>query len=63
MSSIKVEGMRCGHCSSAVKGAMEEAGAQNVQIDLESGLVSWEGDCSLEQAKNIIDGQGFVAHM
>lgn len=62
MSSIKVEGMRCNHCSQAISKAMEATGkAHNIQIDLEAKNVSWEGEMSLEEAKDIIDNQGFDA--
>ncbi len=61
MLTITVEGMRCQNCSKSVKEAMEKAGATNVTIDLAKKCVSWEGDVTKEQAKDIIDEQGFDA--
>ena len=43
MKSIKIKGMSCQHCVMAVTkalGALE--GIKNVQVDLESGLATYE---------------------
>ncbi len=42
--TLKVEGMTCGHCQKAVQGALEGVpGAQNVQVDLQTGLAKVDG--------------------
>ncbi|HBV41519.1 heavy-metal-associated domain-containing protein [Taurinivorans muris] len=61
MSTITVNGMHCQNCSNSVKEAMAKAGANNIVVDLEKKCVSWEGCLTKEQAKEIIDNQGFDA--
>lgn len=61
MLTITVNGMHCQNCSKSVKEAMEKQGAANVTVDLGKKLVSWEGGVTREQAKEIIDDQGFDA--
>ena len=61
MQTIAVNGMHCQNCSNSVKEALTKQGASNVRVDLEKKCVSWEGNMSKEQAKDIIDGQGFDA--
>lgn len=61
MSTIKVEGMSCGHCSGAVKNALDKNNAGTVEVDLEKGLVHWTGELDAQEVKKIIDGQGFTA--
>lgn len=61
MLTITVQGMHCQNCSRSVKEAMEKAGAINVEVSLEKKCVTWEGAVSREQAKDIIEGQGFDA--
>ena len=61
MSTIKVEGMKCAHCSGAIKDALEKANAGTVEVDLEKGLVHWTGANNAQEIKEIIDGQGFTA--
>jgi|MGYP000496905148 Heavy-metal-associated domain. len=53
--------MHCQNCSNSVKEAMAKAGANNIVVDLEKKCVSWEGCLTKEQAKEIIDNQGFDA--
>lgn len=61
MQTITVNGMHCQNCSNSVKEALTKHGAANVHVDLEKKCVSWEGSVTKEQAKDIIDGQGFDA--
>jgi len=43
MKSIKVKGMSCQHCVMAVTKALSTVdGLKNVQVDLKSGLASYE---------------------
>lgn len=61
MQTITVNGMHCQNCSNSVKEALTKHGAVNVQVDLEKKCASWEGSLTREQAKDIIEGQGFDA--
>ncbi len=61
MEKINIAGMSCGHCTGAVKNALENAGANNVTVNLEQKYAEWEGSLTKEEAKKIIDDQGFVA--
>lgn len=61
MLTITVNGMHCQNCSNSVKEAMTKAGATNVTVDLAKKCVTWDGGVTKEQAKDIIDGQGFDA--
>lgn len=61
MLTITVQGMHCQNCSRFVKEALEKAGARNVSVDLDKKCASWEGEVSREQAKEIIENQGFDA--
>ncbi len=61
MLQAKINGMSCGHCSSSVTKEFEENGATNVKVDLNSGIVTWEGDLSVEKAKELAEDLGFNA--
>lgn len=42
-TTVKVNGMSCGHCSMAVTKALNEvAGVSDVKVDLEKGTASFE---------------------
>lgn len=58
---LKVEGMSCGHCVSAVEKALDQAGASG-KVDLASKKVEIEYDeskVSLESLKAAIEDQGY----
>lgn len=64
METMKINGMKCGHCSAAVTKALEElAGISNVHIDLEQGQASFDSDNStdLNAIKTAISKIGFEA--
>lgn len=58
---LTVEGMSCGHCEKAVKGAVGElAGVSNVKVNLETKKVEVEGESLLDEAiKEAIEEVGF----
>ncbi|HLQ82624.1 MAG TPA: copper chaperone CopZ [Pseudogracilibacillus sp.] len=62
-TELKVKGMTCGHCKSAVEGALAEAtGVSNADVDLDEGVVSIDYDEStitLDQIKEVIEDQGY----
>ncbi len=62
-TELKVEGMTCGHCKSAVEGALAETtGVTKSTVDLDAGVVTVDYDestTSLEQIKEAIEDQGY----
>jgi copper chaperone len=64
MTTVKIKGMRCGHCVASVTKALAEIdGITNVQVDLEKGEATFEESKPVEPAKikNVIIGIGFDA--
>ncbi len=59
MLQAKINGMSCQHCVASVSKELEANGASNVKVDLEKGLVSWEGELSLEKMKVLVSDLGF----
>lgn len=61
--TLQVNGMTCGHCEKAVKGALSElAGIQGVDVDLASGKVDVVYDDALvtkNEMKEAIEEQGY----
>ncbi|WP_424767493.1 copper ion binding protein [Paenibacillus sp. sgz302251] len=58
---LKVEGMTCGHCVSAVEKAVSKAGASGT-VDLAAKSVAVEYDeakVSIEAVKEAIEDQGY----
>lgn len=60
-TTLKVEGMTCGHCEKAVKGALEELqGVEKVDVHLDSGSVEVSHSGVLEgKMKEAIEEQGY----
>lgn len=60
MNTIKINGMSCGHCSGAVKEALEKLDeVSNVNVDLDKGEASYEGEIDSDILKNTIESIGF----
>ena len=60
MATIKVQGMKCQHCSGSTKKALEAIdGISNVQVDLDSGQVSFDGTADIETIKAAVSKAGF----
>lgn len=59
--TILVEGMSCGHCEKAVKGALGELdGVKTVSVDLASKKVEVEGDSLVDSLlKEAIEDAGY----
>jgi len=52
MTTIKVKGMRCGHCVASVTKALEALdGATNVRVDLATGAASFDEVRPVEKAQ------------
>ena len=62
MATVKIQGMRCGHCASSVTKALSAIGGiTNVQIDLAKGEATYTPtkDVPLETIKKAIAAIGF----
>lgn len=61
--TLKVEGMSCGHCVSAVEGSVGAlGGVTSVKVNLDEGLVDVEFDANittLDEIKETIDEEGY----
>jgi copper chaperone len=61
--TLRVEGMTCNHCKSAVTNALKELnGVQEVDVNLEKGSASVkyeEGKVTEEDMKNAVEDQGY----
>lgn len=61
-TTLKVEGMTCGHCKSAVEGALKEVdGVDDVKVDLETGnvKVSHADTANKVEMKEAVEEQGY----
>ena len=60
---LEVQGMTCGHCESAVKGALQElSGVEKVDVHLDTGKVEVtfkEGTVTEAEMKEAIEEQGY----
>lgn len=59
--TLKVEGMSCGHCVSAVEGAVRKLGTEGT-VDLAAGTVTVaydDGKVSIKAIKDAIEEQGY----
>lgn len=60
MLRLKVSGMRCGHCTSAVtRAASEVTGAKDVKVDLGRGLVTVDGTPDPVAIRKAIEAEGY----
>ncbi|WP_308639598.1 copper chaperone CopZ [Paenibacillus silvisoli] len=60
-TTLKVQGMSCGHCVNSVEGALTKLGAAG-NVDLKSGSVTIEFDESkvtIDAIKEAIEDQGY----
>ncbi|SFJ91129.1 copper chaperone [Halobacillus dabanensis] len=61
-TTLKVEGMTCGHCKSAVEGALKEVdGVDDVNVDLETGnvKVSHAESANKVEMREVVEEQGY----
>ena len=62
MIELRVEGMTCGHCVSAVTRAVKAVDSEaNVQVDLETGRVRVDGRSTAEALGKAIAEAGYPA--
>ena len=59
--TLKIEGMKCAHCSGRVKKALEKIDGIKAEINHENGIavISSDGEIDVEAIKDIIDEYGF----
>ncbi|MGP4041015.1 copper chaperone CopZ [Gracilibacillus sp. D59] len=62
-TTLKVQGMTCGHCKASVEGALKElAGVSNAEVNLEEGTVNVsynEADVTIEAMEEAVEEQGY----
>ena len=64
MTTVKIKGMRCGHCVASVTKALSGIdGIKNVQVNLEKGEATFDEAKPVDSGtiKQVIDGIGFEA--
>lgn len=60
MTTVRIKGMRCNHCSGSVREALEKIeGISNVEVDLGKGEARFEGNISPDKVRKAIAGIGF----
>ena len=61
-STYTVSGMTCGHCVSSVTEEVSEvAGVTDVQVELESGLLTVTGDADASAVEAAVQEAGYSA--
>lgn len=65
MICIKIEGMTCGHCTSAVEKALARVPGVTavIRVSLENGEAQIEGEASPDQLIAAIEEEGFTARL
>lgn len=62
MATIAIKGMRCQHCVGSTKQALEKIpGISDVNVDLEKGQATYQGDIDIRIVKEAIAKIGFEA--
>ncbi len=62
MTTLKIEGMTCDHCSAAVKRALEQVeGVVSAEVDLESGRATVQGSPALAALLAAVQEEGYTA--
>ncbi len=60
--TITVTGMHCNSCKILISEALEEAGAKNVQVDLDPkkqvGIITFDSTLSKDKVKELVQEQG-----
>jgi len=62
MTELKIDGMSCSHCTTAVQRALENvAGVKAATVDLKSGRAKVDGDAELEALLAAVRDEGYQA--
>ncbi len=60
MTTVRIKGMKCQHCVGSTRKALEGlAGIRDVQVDLDKGEASFEGEVSMEDVRAAVRQAGF----
>jgi copper chaperone len=58
MTTVKINGMSCGHCVMSVKKALSAVpGIEN--LDVQIGLAKFEGNADIAKVKEAIEEEGY----
>lgn len=62
MTTLRITGMTCGHCSAHVKKALEQVpGVVAAEVDLTRGLAQVEGDAAAADLVAAVEAEGYQA--
>lgn len=62
MTELKIDGMTCGHCSAAVKKALEKvAGVSAATVDLAAGRARVDGNADVAALVAAVQDEGYQA--
>ncbi len=62
MTTLTISGMSCGHCVKAVEKALSSVpGTQNVQVNLEAGRATVEGNADVQALVAAVKEEGYQA--
>ena len=62
MTELKIDGMTCGHCTAAVKKALERiAGVESAEVDLASGRARVAGNADAALLVAAVQDEGYQA--
>jgi copper chaperone len=62
MTELKIDGMTCGHCSAAVKKALEKvAGVSAATVDLAAGRAHVDGNADVAALGAAVQDEGYQA--
>jgi copper chaperone len=64
LQTIGVDNLKCGGCANTITKSLEKiAGVGNVKVDIDKGLVSFDGEASLyPSVAQTLDRLGYPAH-
>lgn len=59
MKKIYINGMKCSHCEKKVRSALEEIGATDIDVNLDTKIVMCNTDKSNDEIVDVIGDYGF----
>lgn len=64
MVNLKVEGMSCGHCKASVEKALKSVpGVEKVEVFLQEGRATVEGNAPVDQLIEVVREEGYEARV
>lgn len=62
MTTLRITGMTCGHCSSHVQRALGQVpGTRSAEVDLARGLARIDGEATLADLIAAVEAEGYQA--